>query len=88
ATGAIGRIGREMLDVVGLTDRFATIVSADDVARHKPAPDTYLEAARRLGIPPSECLVYEDTDPGLKSGRAAGMEVVDVREFFTPRRIT
>lgn len=87
-TGAIGRICCEMLDAVGLTDRFATIVSADDVAHHKPAPDTYLEAARRLGIPPSECLVYEDTDPGLKSGRAAGMQVVDVREFFTPRRIT
>lgn len=87
-TGAIGRICHEMLDAVGLTDRFATIVSADDVVHHKPAPDTYLEAARRMGIRPSECLVYEDTDPGLESGRAAGMQVVDVRKFFTPRRIT
>lgn len=87
-TGAVGYICREMLDAVGLSDRFVTIVSAEEVAHHKPAPDTYLEAARRIGIPPSECLVYEDTDPGLESGRAAGMQVVDVREFFTPRRIT
>ena len=87
-TGAVGHICRKILEVVGLTDRFVTIVSADDVEHHKPAPDTYLVAADRMGIPPSECLVYEDTDPGLESGRAAGMRVVDVREFYTPRRIT
>ena len=47
-----------------------------------------LEAARRLHVPPSECLVYEDTDPGIESARRAGMSVVDVRTIYTPRRVT
>lgn len=88
ATGAIGRICREMLTHAGLLDRFDAIVSADDVRHHKPAPDTYLEAARRLGIPPEQCLVYEDTAPGVESALAAGMQVIDVRDFYTPERIT
>lgn len=87
-TGAIRRICMRMLEVAELSDRFQAIVAADDVQHHKPAPDTYLEAARRLGVKPSRCLVYEDTDPGIESARAAGMDVVDVREFFTPARMS
>jgi beta-phosphoglucomutase family hydrolase len=88
ATGAIGRICREMLTHAELLDRFDTIVSADDVRNHKPAPDTYLEAARLLGVLPEKCLVYEDTEPGVESALAAGMQVIDVRDFYTPERIT
>ena len=58
---------------------FGAIVTADDVDRHKPEPDTYLEAARLLGVEPGGCVVFEDTDLGLDAGRAAGMDVVDVR---------
>lgn len=87
-TGAIDRICREMLTQVGLLDRFDAIVAADHVQHHKPAPDTYLEAARQLDIPAEECLVYEDTQPGIESALAAGMQVVDVRDFYTPERIT
>ena len=87
-TGAVERICRKMLIHAGLLDRFETIVSADDVLHHKPAPDTYLEAARRLGVPPEKCLVYEDTQPGVEAGLAAGMQVIDVRDFYTPERIT
>jgi beta-phosphoglucomutase family hydrolase len=88
ATGAVERICREMLTHAGLLDRFGVIVSADDVRNHKPAPDTYLQAARRLGIPPEQCLVYEDTEPGVQSALAAGMQVIDVRDFYTPERVT
>ena len=55
---------------------------------HKPEPDVFLEAARRLGVLPAECRVYEDSDLGIEAARRAGMEWVDVRDWHTPRRIT
>jgi beta-phosphoglucomutase family hydrolase len=63
----------------GMHDWFDAIVSADDVALPKPAPDVFLEAARRLGVEPERCCAYEDGDLGLQAARAAGMFVVDVR---------
>jgi len=75
-----------VLRQIELHDWFNAIVSADDVARHKPEPDTYLEAARRLGVDPSRCLAYEDADPGVESARAAGMDVIDVRELLASLR--
>jgi HAD superfamily hydrolase (TIGR01509 family) len=71
-----------------LPNWFDAIVSADDVTRHKPDPDVFLEAARRLGVEPRFCLVFEDTDPGIEAARRACMESVDVRNFHTPRRVT
>jgi len=56
-------------------------VAAEDTARHKPEPDVFLEAARRLGSAPAECTVYEDTDLGLEAARRAGMHWVDVRRL-------
>jgi beta-phosphoglucomutase-like phosphatase (HAD superfamily) len=57
-----------------------TIVAGDDPAikNGKPAPDMYLEAAKRLGVDPSECLVFEDSMSGVKSGKAAGCLVVAI----------
>ena len=55
---------------------FDAILTSEDFARSKPAPDCYLEAARRFGVEPAECVVFEDSFNGLKSGRAAGMYVV------------
>ena len=56
------------------------MVAAEDTARHKPEPDVFLEAARRLNVDPAVCTVYEDTDIGLEAARRAGMIPVDVRE--------
>ncbi len=53
-------------------DRFPVIVSGQDVPRGKPAPDIFIEAARRIGIPPAECIVIEDSVHGLRAARAAG----------------
>lgn len=64
---------------LGILDRFETVVTADDVPVGKPAPDLYLAASHRLGIPARHCFAYEDTDGGLASARAAGMRAVDVR---------
>ncbi len=55
---------------------FDAILTAEDFTRSKPEPDCYLEAARRFGVEPQQCVVFEDSFNGLKSGRAAGMYVV------------
>ena len=88
ATGAIRPMLDAILQQIGLTGWFDALVSSEEVVHHKPAPDIFLEAARRLQVTPGGCLVYEDTDPGIEAARRAGMDVVDVRTLFTPRRVT
>ncbi len=84
ATGNVRRLAEATLDALGIRAWFGAIVAADDVEHPKPAPDTFLEAARRLGVDPTDCRAYEDGEPGLESARAAGMDVVDVRPWLTP----
>lgn len=76
ATSASRATTAEELRALGWEERFATIVTADDVTHHKPAPDIYLEAAHRLGVPPTGCLAFEDGFRGLESAMAAGMSTV------------
>jgi HAD superfamily hydrolase (TIGR01509 family) len=64
---------------LGIAEWFGVVVAAEDTTRHKPEPDVFLEAARRLGVPPVRCTVYEDTDLGIEAARRAGMRAVDVR---------
>jgi HAD superfamily hydrolase (TIGR01509 family) len=66
------------LRTVGLAGRFSVIVSGEEVARGKPAPDVFLEAARRLGCSPAACLVLEDAPNGLQAAKAAGMRAVAI----------
>jgi HAD superfamily hydrolase (TIGR01509 family) len=72
------------LGATGLGDVFTVAVSSDEVADGKPAPDVYLEAARRLGIAPASCLVVEDSRNGVRAGKAAGMFVVLVPNASVP----
>jgi HAD superfamily hydrolase (TIGR01509 family) len=67
-----------VLDASGLRPAFAAAVSSEEVARGKPAPDVYLEAAARLGVPPAACAAVEDSSNGLRSAAAAGMVVIAV----------
>jgi HAD superfamily hydrolase (TIGR01509 family) len=73
---------REVIDVVleasGLADAFAATVSSEEVARGKPAPDVYLEAAARLGVDPGDAVAIEDSTNGLLAARAARMVVVAI----------
>jgi beta-phosphoglucomutase-like phosphatase (HAD superfamily) len=64
--------------VAALDGVFEAAVSSQEVARGKPAPDVYLEAARRLEVPPSSCGAVEDSHNGIRSAKAAGMRVVAV----------
>jgi HAD superfamily hydrolase (TIGR01509 family) len=68
-----------ILDAVGIRDWFQAIVTAEDTDKHKPEPDVFLEAARRLHVPPQYCVVFEDTDIGLLAAKRAGMASIDVR---------
>jgi len=67
---------------LGLEDAFAVIVRGDQVPRGKPAPDVFIEAARRLGVDPEHCLVFEDAPMGIAAAQAAGMRVVALTTSF------
>jgi len=75
---------RNTLRALGLAGLFAAVVTIEDVGRGKPAPDLFLEAARRLRVPPAACVVFEDTDEGLQAARRAGMAAKDVRTAYRP----
>jgi HAD superfamily hydrolase (TIGR01509 family) len=66
------------LELAGLTEYFLATVSSEEVARGKPAPDVYLEAARRLGVDPERCAAIEDSHSGIASAKAAGMFLVAI----------
>jgi HAD superfamily hydrolase (TIGR01509 family) len=67
-----------VLEVSGLAGSFQATVSSEEVARGKPAPDVYLEAARRLGVSPGRCAAIEDSHSGIRSAKAADMLVVAI----------
>jgi HAD superfamily hydrolase (TIGR01549 family) len=69
------------LDRLAIRDWFDALVTAEDTPRHKPEPDVFLEAARRLGAEAARCVVFEDTDIGLEAARRAGMLGIDVRPW-------
>jgi beta-phosphoglucomutase family hydrolase len=88
ATSAVRDVANRILRQIGAADWFDAVVTAEDVPRHKPEPDVFLDAAQQLNVPPEACCVYEDSDPGIEAARRAGMTWVDVRTLFTPRRVT
>jgi HAD superfamily hydrolase (TIGR01509 family) len=73
---------RPLIDAVlvraGLAELFEVTVSSEEVARGKPAPDVFLEAARRLGVPPERCAAIEDSGNGIRAAHAAGMRVIAI----------
>jgi HAD superfamily hydrolase (TIGR01509 family) len=78
ATSSNRPVIETVLDAAGLRPFFAATVSSEEVARGKPAPDVYLEAARRLGVDPALCAAIEDSHNGIRSARAAGMRVIAI----------
>jgi len=72
------------LDLLGIAQLFAATVSSEEVPRGKPAPDVYLEAARRLGVDPTRTAAVEDSHNGILSAKAAGMRVVAIPNRHFP----
>ena len=79
ASGGYRETVTRTLEALALREWFQATVTAEDTERLKAEPDVFLEAARRLGVPPESCVVFEDTDIGLLAARRAGMVGVDVR---------
>jgi HAD superfamily hydrolase (TIGR01509 family) len=86
--GLASSSNRELIDraleVSGLAQHFRSTVSSEEVARGKPAPDVYLEAARRLGVDPTTSAAIEDSSSGIRSAHAAGMRVVAIPNAAFP----
>ena len=86
ASGGTQKIITQVLEHLKIRHLFDAVVTSEMVKKQKPAPDIFLEAARRIGVEPKFCRAYEDTDLGLHAIRAAGMEAVDVRtELAKPK---
>jgi beta-phosphoglucomutase family hydrolase len=83
ASGGIHRIVDVQLQAARLADLFPVVICADDVEHGKPAPDSFLIAASRMGVKPEECVVYEDGELGFQAAAAAGMICIDVRPWYT-----
>ncbi len=79
ASGGTQPIIVQVLEHLKIQHLFDAVVTSEMVKNQKPAPDIFLEAARRIGVEPKFCRAYEDTDLGLQAIRSAGMEAVDVR---------
>ena len=87
-TGGHRAVCTRILEHVGIAAAFDTLVASEDTDRHKPEPEPFLEAARRLGARPQRCVVWEDSDLGIEAARRAGMEWIDVRSFHMPARVS
>lgn len=85
ASGSIRRNVERTLAALGLTGLFDAVVAAEDITRGKPDPELFLLAASRLGVPPEECIVFEDSDLGLEAARRAGMQAMDIRPGLVAR---
>ena len=86
--GLASSSNREIIDRVleagGIADCFRATVSSEEVAAGKPAPDVYVEVARRLGVDPHECTAIEDSHNGIRSAKAAGMRCVAIPNAHYP----
>ena len=86
ASGGTRKVITQVLTHLGIVHLFQAIVTSEDVTNQKPAPDIFLEAARRIGVEPQFCRAYEDTDLGMEAIRSAGMHAVDVRHMLDGRK--
>lgn len=76
ASGGHRHVVVSTLEALGVMHLFQTVVTAEDYAQGKPAPDPFLEAARRMGVAPERCIVFEDTEIGRTAATAAGMRCI------------
>lgn len=83
ATSNSRELVENVISVHGLKGYFSCIMTGCDVAKGKPSPDIYLAVAKKLDVPPSRCLVFEDIIPGIMAGKAAGMKVCAVEDAYS-----
>ena len=81
-TGGYRRLSLKSLEILGLDKYFEVLVSANDVTRPKPYPDTFLRCAELLGAAPAGCQVFEDGEPGMQAAKAAGMMATLITPYY------
>ncbi|QDT08196.1 Fructose-1-phosphate phosphatase YqaB [Planctomycetes bacterium K23_9] len=82
ASGGTRRLVQLQLQQINIIDWFDHVVTSEDTEKGKPDPDIFLEAAKRLGVAPNACQVYEDGEPGIEAARRAGMSCIDIRKLI------
>ncbi len=87
ATSTSKKCADFIIDSLKIRNLFNTIITKEDVKKLKPAPDVYLETAKRLKVKPKDCLVFEDSNPGLKAAKKAGMYCVAITTSLTKEQI-
>ncbi len=81
-TGGCRYLSQKAMQIVGVDQYINHLVSADDVSQHKPHPETFLKCAELMGVEPKDCLVFEDGILGIQAAEAAGMQVVNVTDYY------
>ena len=84
ATSTGSKHARENLTQSGIIDFFQAMICGDMVQKHKPNPEVYLTAAKALGVAPTKCAAFEDSNPGTTAAVAAGMTTVQVPDLIPP----
>lgn len=80
-TGGTREVALKTIQAAGISEYFNILVASDDVSNHKPAPDTFLLCAEKMGIEPKDCQVFEDADKGIEAAVRAGMIPCDIRNY-------
>ncbi len=83
ATGSPVWVAEKILTALGIRDWFGAVVGAESVPAPKPAPDVYLRAAELIGVDPTRCHAFEDTELGVASARNAGMTVININTLLS-----
>ena len=86
ATSTHRELAVRKLEIAGISDFFACLAAGDEVAHSKPAPDIFLMAAEKLGVPARDCIGFEDSPAGLQALAAAGIHSVFIKDLVEPPR--
>lgn len=81
-TGGCRYLSEKVMRIIGVDQYINKLVSADDVGKHKPHPETFLKCAELIGVKPEDCLVFEDGILGMQAAKAAGMQAVNVTDYY------
>lgn len=81
-TGSTKSGAKKTLEVINMQNYFEIVITADDILKHKPHPETFLKCAELMGVKPQNCVVFEDGILGMNAAEEAGMMVIDVNNYF------
>ncbi|SDX63749.1 haloacid dehalogenase superfamily, subfamily IA, variant 3 with third motif having DD or ED/beta-phosphoglucomutase family hydrolase [Lutibacter oricola] len=81
-TGSTGGGAKQTLDITNLKQYFDIVITSDDITKPKPHPETFLKCAELMSVDPKDCLIFEDGILGIQAAKTAGMQVIDINDYF------